>query len=72
MLSKRIVTDLKELQCVAWLDWQIIDGIGAVYVDDAAQTFTLTEKFYMHANYSRFIRPSYTIIGANNEKQLRQ
>mgnify|MGYP000866029714 FL=1 len=72
MLSKRIVTDLKELQCVAWLDWQIIDGgnWGSIYVDDAAQTFTLTEKFYMHANYSRFIRPGYTIIGANNEKTI--
>ncbi|ABN53343.1 MAG TPA: alpha-L-arabinofuranosidase [Hungateiclostridium thermocellum] len=72
MLSKRIVTDLKELQCVAWLDWQIIDGgnWGSIYVDDASQTFTLTEKFYMHANYSRFIRPGYTIIGANNEKTI--
>lgn len=72
MLSKRIVTDLKELQCVAWLDWQIIDGgnWGSIYVNNANQSFTLTEKFYMHSNYSRFIRPGYTIIGANNEKTV--
>lgn len=68
MLSKRIVTDLKQMQCDAWLDWQIIDGgnWGSIYVDNSAQTFTLTEKFYMHSNYSRFIRPGYIIIGADN------
>lgn len=68
MLSKRIVTDLKEMQCDAWLDWQIIDGgnWGSFYVNNSAQTFTLTEKFYMHSNYSRFIKPGYKIIGADN------
>ncbi|WP_010681070.1 glycoside hydrolase [Acetivibrio cellulolyticus] len=68
MMSKRIVSDLKDMQCVAWLDWQIIDGgnWGSIYVDNSAQTFTLTEKFYMHSNYSRFIRPGYKIIGADN------
>jgi O-glycosyl hydrolase len=68
MLSQRIVKDLKEMQCVTWLDWQIIDGgnWGSIYVNDTAQSFTLTKKFYMHSNYSRFLRPGYTIIGADN------
>lgn len=68
MMSQRIVKDLKEIQCDAWLDWQIIDGgnWGSIYVNNSAQTFTLTKKFYMHSNYSRFIRPGYTIIGTDN------
>lgn len=72
MLSQRIVKDLKEMQCVAWLDWQIIDGgnWGSIYLNNAAQSFTLTKKFYMHSNYSRFIRPGYTIIGADNAVTL--
>jgi O-glycosyl hydrolase len=72
MLSQRTVKDLKEMQAVAWLDWQIIDGgnWGSFYVNNSAQTFTLTKKFYMHSNYSRFIRPGYAIIGADNENVL--
>ncbi|KNY30264.1 glycoside hydrolase [Pseudobacteroides cellulosolvens] len=72
MLSQRIVKDLKEMQADAWLDWQIIDGgnWGSIYVNNTAQTFTLTKKFYMHSNYSRFIRPGYTIIGADNAVTL--
>jgi O-glycosyl hydrolase len=68
MLSQRIVKDLKDMRADAWLDWQIIDGgnWGSLYVNNAAQTFTLTKKFYMHSNYSRFIRPGYTIIGADS------
>lgn len=72
MMSQRIVKDLKEMQADAWIDWQIIDGgnWGSIYVNNSAQTFTLTKKFYMHSNYSRFIRPGYTIIGADNAATL--
>jgi len=72
MLSQRIVKDIKEMQADAWLDWQIIDGgnWGSIYVNQTTQTFTLTKKFYMHSNYSRFIRPGYTIIGADNDVTL--
>ena len=64
--------NLRQMQPVAWRDWQVVDtGIwGTIHVDQAAQTFSLAKRFYMHSNFSRFIRPGSVFIDSNNSNLI--
>jgi O-glycosyl hydrolase len=67
-MAGRIIADLRDLQPEAWLDWQVADtgGIWAtVGVNDAQQTWTPLKRFYMHAGFSRFIRPGATMLAVS-------
>jgi len=64
-MAGRIITDLKELEPEAWVDWQVADpgrNWASFAVNNSQQTFTLLKRFYMHAGFSRYIRPGATFI----------
>jgi O-glycosyl hydrolase len=64
-MAGRIMTDLRDLQPDAWIDWQVVDTSGqwaTLSVNDAQQTFRPLKRFYMHAGFSRFIRPGATML----------
>ena len=64
-MAGRIITDLKELQPEAWIDWQVADpgrNWASFAVNNSQQSFTLLKRFYMHAGFSRYIRPGATFI----------
>jgi O-glycosyl hydrolase len=64
-MAGRIITDLKELQPEAWIDWQVADPArnwASFAVNDGQQSFTLLKRFYMHSGFSRYIRPGATFI----------
>jgi len=68
-MAERIITDLKELQPEAWIDWQVADPArnwASFAVNDSQQSFTLLKRFYMHAGFSRYIRPGATFIRIDN------
>jgi len=68
-MAGRIITDLKELQPEAWIDWQVADPArnwASFAVNDSQQSFTLLKRFYMHAGFSRYIRPGATFIRIDN------
>ncbi len=68
-MAGRIITDLKELQPEAWIDWQVADPArnwASFAVNDSQQSFTLLKRFYMHAGFSRYIRPGATFIRVDN------
>ncbi len=76
-MANRIVTDIKELKCPAWIDWQIGAGIGGpqwgLILSDYADPFNPLTKsiaFYIRAQFSRYIKPGYTIIDNSNEAVL--
>src|SRR5690606_2877907 len=55
-----IIRDIREMQVNAWLDWQVIDASAAwrsIEVNQSRQTFAPNKRFFMHGNFSRFIRP---------------
>jgi O-glycosyl hydrolase len=67
----RIITDFKELNCKAWIDWQLA-------ADNSPQWGLLVGKykeplnpvepgidFYLRAQFSRFLKTGYHIIGNN-------
>ena len=64
-MAGRIIQDLRELQPAAWIDWQTVDTSNpwtSFSIDDGAQTGTPVKRFYMHATFSRFIRPGATFV----------
>ncbi|HEY0468801.1 MAG TPA: glycoside hydrolase [Polyangiaceae bacterium] len=68
-MAGRIITDLKDLQPEAWIDWQVADPArnwASFAVNNSQQSFTLLKRFYMHAGFSRYIRPGATFIKVDN------
>jgi len=68
-MAGRIIKDLKELQPEAWIDWQVADpgrNWASFAVNNSQQSFTLLKRFYMHAGFSRYIRPGATFIRLDN------
>jgi O-glycosyl hydrolase len=64
-MAGRIMTDLRDMQPDAWIDWQVADTSGAwatISVNDAQQSWRPLKRFYMHAGFSRFIRPGATML----------
>jgi O-glycosyl hydrolase len=64
-MAGRIIADLRDLKPEAWLDWQVADpgrNWASLWLEDAQQTFTPLKRFYMHAGFSRYIRPGATFI----------
>ncbi|MEI9937906.1 MAG: glycoside hydrolase [Pseudomonadota bacterium] len=68
-MAGRIISDLKDLQPEAWIDWQVADpdhNWASFAVNNSKQSFTLLKRFYMHAGFSRYIRPGATFIRVDN------
>jgi O-glycosyl hydrolase len=68
-MAGRIITDLRDMQAEAWVDWQVGDpstNWASFTLNDAQQTFSPLKRFYMHAGFSRYIRPGATFVDVNN------
>lgn len=67
-----IIRDLIDMRVNAWLDWQIIDGgvWGSIHVDYDVQTAERNKRYWMHAQFSRFIRPGATVIESGHDSVL--
>jgi len=68
-MAGRIISDLRDLQAEAWVDWQVGDpsrNWASFALNDAQQTFTYLKRFYMHAAFSRAIRPGATFVDVND------
>ncbi len=64
-MAGRIIQDLRELKPVAWLDWQSGDpsrSWASFTLNDAQQSYAPLKRFYMHAGFSRYIRPGATFV----------
>ena len=68
-MAGRIITDLRDMQAEAWVDWQIGDpsrNWASFALNDTRQTFTYLKRFYMQSGFSRYIRPGATFVDVNN------
>jgi O-glycosyl hydrolase len=68
-MAGRIITDLRDLQPAAWIDWQVGDpsrNWASFVLNDSRETFTYLKRFYMQAGFSRYIRPGATFVDVNN------
>jgi O-glycosyl hydrolase len=72
-MAGRIITDLRELQPNAWIDWQIVDPSSSwscFSVNDTQETWSPTKRFYMHSGFTRYIRPGATFVDINNSDMV--
>ena len=72
-MAGRIITDLRDLQAEAWVDWQVGDpsaNWASYTLNDAQQSFGFLRRFYMHAGFSRYIRPGATFVDVNNANMV--
>ena len=74
-MSRDILADFKQMNCTAWVYWQAVDGGGwGMLAKDNNKTtdyaYTLNEKYWVMAQYSRFIRPGFRFLGVNDDNSL--
>ena len=76
-MSRQIVSDMTQMRPTAWVYWQVSDGGGwGMIVHDNNLTgpnsygYTLSQKYWVMANYSRFIRPGCQIIDIGDPNSL--
>jgi O-glycosyl hydrolase len=67
-----IIRDILDMRVNAWLDWQVIDGgvWGSIHADYEDQSALPNKRYFMHAGFSRFIRPGSTIIESGTDSVL--
>ncbi|WP_321437593.1 glycoside hydrolase [uncultured Bacteroides sp.] len=72
VMSDRIITDLRDLKCTAWNDWQIggyslVDAWGLISgsLTDPLAPLSKGIGFYIRSQYSRYVKAGYTIIDNN-------
>lgn len=79
IVANRTITDIKNLGCTAWCDWQLggtgspLNNPWALIVSDYTDpTNALTQciNFNIRAQFSRYIKAGYRIINNNNDNAL--
>lgn len=74
IMADRIITDLRELKCTAWCDWQIagsssnLSNPWALIVnnyDDNLSPVLRNTNYYLRAQFSRYLKAGYIIIGTS-------
>ena len=68
-----ILADLRDMKASAWVDWQLGDPAEnwrTFALNHSKETFTPNARFYMHAAFSRFIRPGSRIIDSDDGNTL--
>jgi O-glycosyl hydrolase len=81
-LAARIADDIRFIRPAAWIFWQAIEDEGSqagqsknwglIHADMAggSQTWSIVKKYYVMANYSRFIRPGHQIIASGDGRAV--
>ena len=68
VMSDRIITDMREMKCKAWIDWQLAAdnsptwGLIVGAYNDSFNPITRGMAFYIRAQYSRYLKVGYTVI----------
>ncbi len=68
-----IIKDIRDMKAQAWIDWQICDPVSTwqtITANHSTQRFSYPVRYYMHAAFSRFIRPGSQIISSNNSNTI--
>ena len=76
VMAARIIKDIKEMKGNAWIDWQIAADQSPVWglivgkYSEATHPVTKGDGYYFRSQFSRFIKPGYTIIDCKDPNTL--
>lgn len=68
-----IIADIRDMKASAWVDWQLGDPAEnwrSFALDHLKQTYKPNARYYMHAAFSRVLRPGSRIIDSDNGNTL--
>lgn len=76
-LARKIRNDVHDTQVETWVYWQAVEeefdvnNWGFIHANfEGEEDYAITKQYYGMANFSKFIRPGSTIIGADNSNML--
>lgn len=79
VMSDRIITDLRDMKCTAWCDWQIGGtgdqtnnpwGLIIGEYADMLNPITRNINFYIRVQFSRYLKSGYTLLESSTENSL--
>lgn len=76
VMSDRIITDIRDMKCSAWIDWQLaadnspIWGLIVGAYSNIQNPIERAMSYYIRAQYSRYIKPGYKIIYSSAQNSL--
>jgi O-glycosyl hydrolase len=68
VVAERIITDLREMKCTAWVDWQLANDKSPIWgliigtYSNPSNPVVIGPSFYLRAQYSRYLKAGYTVI----------
>lgn len=76
VMSDRIITDMRDMKCSAWVDWQLAAdnsptwGLIVGAYGNIQNPVERAISYYIRAQYSRYIKPGYKIISSSAQNSL--
>lgn len=78
IMSNRLITDLRDMKCTAWCDWQLggtgdLNNSWALIVsdyNDMLNPIARNTNYYTRVQYSRYIKAGYTVIESSVKNSL--
>jgi O-glycosyl hydrolase len=75
-MAARVIKDMKEMKCDAWIDWQIAAdqspqwGLIVGKYNEIMHPVSKGDGYFIRSQFSRFIKPGYSIIDCNDKSTL--
>lgn len=75
-MASRIIRDMKEMRCDAWIDWQLAADNSPVWglitgkYNEPTHPVTRGDAYYIRAQFSRFIQKGYAIVDCKDPNTL--
>lgn len=71
-LASTIIRDLKSLRPSAWVNWQVVSpgNWGMIENDHIHEAWSRRKKFYVMAQFSRFIRPGARLLDTDHPNAI--
>lgn len=74
IMAQRIITDLQELKPSVWCDWQFAAAgdarWGLVTYNMEMNTCKREKSYYIRKQFTKYIKPGYTILGGSDARSL--
>lgn len=76
VVADRIITDLREMKCTAWIDWQLANDKSPIWglivgsYRNSTNPVVKGPSFYLRAQYSRYLKVGYRIIGSSEANSI--
>jgi hypothetical protein len=79
IMADRIITDLRDMKCTAWCDWQLggtgdnLNNAWALIMSDYNDNLypiARNTNYYSRAQFSRYIKAGFTIIGSSAKNSI--